>query len=243
MKWGNININDLRFGDKNIVRAYYGTHIVFDKLEGYHNNHKWVDLGLPSGLLWATMNIGATNTHDYGDYFSWGETRPKNTYTPENTPTYGAIMPSDNISGQPRLDAARANWGGGWRMPTKEEMEELDRYCTAEFVDINIGQEFTDNFIKICKIIGYNGVEIFLPLGGYKDGDIVIESSNTNVIEAKGHYWSASPYIDDDYTLHYAYDLNAMKGIEQGDNLYIPYSARYYGHNIRAVLDRSSLNQ
>ena len=81
--------------------------------------HDFVDLGL--SVYWATCNVGAETPAEYGDYFAWGETSPKQNYTMV-TYTYEGDL--DNISGT-RYDAARVNWGGGWRMPTKEEMEEL----------------------------------------------------------------------------------------------------------------------
>ena len=94
---------------------------------GQHNGHEYVDIGLPSGLKWATCNVGASSPEDYGDYFAWGETSPKAEYTWENSVTYGEQM--SDISGNAQYDAATANWGGSWRMPTKEQMEELVEHC------------------------------------------------------------------------------------------------------------------
>ena len=102
---------------------------------GHHNGHEWVDLGL--SVKWATCNIGADNPEDYGDYFAWGETETKSEYTDANCKTikkqsffakwfnFGRSdnntnvenLP-DDISGNAQYDAARANWGGSWRMPT-----------------------------------------------------------------------------------------------------------------------------
>ncbi|MCQ2319676.1 MAG: hypothetical protein MJZ90_12290 [Bacteroidales bacterium] len=101
--------------------------------------HEYVDLGLPSGLLWATCNVGADSPEDYGDYFAWGETETKsdydwdtykwcngsyNTLTKYNTKSsYGTVDNKTTL--ELSDDAARANWGGSWRMPTEAEFQEL----------------------------------------------------------------------------------------------------------------------
>ncbi|MBO7269682.1 MAG: InlB B-repeat-containing protein, partial [Bacteroidales bacterium] len=111
---------------------------------GSENDHEWVDLGLPSGLKWATCNVGANTPEGYGDYFAWGETSPKNDYSwstykyckgSKNTLTkyntdsnYGTV--DNKITLDLSDDAARANWGGKWRMPTKAEQDELINNCT-----------------------------------------------------------------------------------------------------------------
>ena len=148
---------------------------------GKHNGHAFVDLGLPSGLLWATCNVGATNPEDYGDYFACGETKPKDSFREGN------YAYSDN---QPTLpseaDAAAANWGEGWRMPTKDEMEELLGNCTSEWTVVNRvnGQLFT----------GPNGNSIFLPVAGFRyDSELYGAGSN-------GYYWLSSLYSG--YTGH-----------------------------------------
>ena len=95
---------------------------------GYKNNHAWIDLGLPSGTKWATCNVGASQPHGYGNYYAWGETATKTNYSESNSKTYGKNI--SDISGNSDYDAARANWGGSWRMPTEREMEELVNKCT-----------------------------------------------------------------------------------------------------------------
>lgn len=106
-----------------------------DDFDGKIEGHKYVDLGLPSGLKWATCNIGAKTPEDYGEYFAWGETSPKEEYTEENSLTHRVEM--KDISGSAIYDAATANWGGSWRIPTKNEMEELSFYCKFEWKQIN----------------------------------------------------------------------------------------------------------
>lgn len=98
---------------------------------GNFNGHEYVDLGLPSGLKWATMNVGANSPSDYGQYFAWGETVQKYDFSSSNSATYNRTM--GYIGGNPQFDVARSSWGGNWRMPTKEECEELVNYCTWVF--------------------------------------------------------------------------------------------------------------
>lgn len=231
---GNKKITDLNYGGTPIKEAYYGSTLVWRKqsLEGIHNLHSWVDLGLPSGTLWANMNIGANTNYDYGDYFAWGETSKKSSYTEENYEHYG--MAIGDYSGQQRFDAATSIWGGGWRTPTHDEISELDRYCTTMIIQLIDKQ--------VCKIQGTNGKYIYMPLAGYYNGESFIEGG------IKGHYWSSTPYSGTeaiDLYHYFADDLNIITAIPTGDNnhLYIPIygSERWFGHTIRPVLDRSSL--
>ena len=111
---------------------------------GSHNGHDWVDLGLPSGLKWAVCNVGADSPEGYGFYFAWGETETKsryswNTYKWCNGSYYTQTKYCTNssygtVDNKTTLDlsddAARANWGGSWRMPTKAEQDELRNNCT-----------------------------------------------------------------------------------------------------------------
>ena len=103
------------------------------------NNHEYVDLGLPSGLRWATTNVGATNPEDYGNYYAWGETATKDSYTWEtytladggygtltkycNEASYGTVDNKTTLEATD--DAATQIWGGAWRMPTDDEWQEL----------------------------------------------------------------------------------------------------------------------
>ena len=141
---------------------------------GSYGRHEYVDLGLPSGTLWATCNVGANNPEDFGDYFAWGETSPKDDYNwdtyrysnggsnghPNLTKycsdsDYGYNGFTDNLTIlQPEDDAATANWGNGWRMPTKEECQELFSYCTWLYT--------TQNGMTGMRIIGPNGNTLFL---------------------------------------------------------------------------------
>lgn len=139
---------------------------------GAENGHKYVDLGL--SVKWATCNVGASKPEEYGDYFAWGETKPKSEYTDWNYSYYTdpTILPLS-------ADAARANWGGSWRMPTKEEIEELLSYCTWTCTSLNgvVGWEVTS---------GSNGNSMFLPAAGNYWDDTLYEAGSY------GFYWSSS---------------------------------------------------
>ena len=120
---------------------------------GYVNGYGYVDLGLPSGTLWATMNVGASTPEGEGDHYAWGETTTKETYD-WSTYTY-----SDNPTTLPSsADAATANWGAGWRMPTQTEMNELLDNCTHVWT--------TQNGVNGRLFTGPNGNSIFLPVAG-----------------------------------------------------------------------------
>ena len=147
---------------------------------GTERGHEWVDLGLPSGVKWATCNVGAWSPEDYGDYFAWGETSTKSKYTEGNCKTYKINM--GDISGNLNYDAARANWGGSWRMPTEAEYKELKTECDWRWR--------TYGGKKGYKVVGPNGNSIFLPLAGYRDGKKLEDAGS------HGNYWSSTPYKD-----------------------------------------------
>ena len=162
---------------------------------GNVNGHACVDLGLPSGLLWATCNVGADLPEDYGDYFACGETTPKSGYSwstyqyclgSNNTLTkycsnaiYGYNGYTDNMTTlQVSDDAATANWGRGWRMPTKEEWEELVNNTAVTWI--------TQNGVKGSCFTATNGNSLFLPTAGYRGG------TSLNNVGMDGVYWSSS---------------------------------------------------
>lgn len=119
--------------DKNSVRLVFGkTGYNITTESGTINGHGYVDLGLPSGLLWATCNIGASSSRETGAVYAWGETETKSLYTKENSKTYGKNI--GDISGNPLYDVARAKWGGNWRLPTKQDFEELLENCELSMV-------------------------------------------------------------------------------------------------------------
>lgn len=158
---------------------------------------KYVDLGLPSGTLWATFNIGATAPEDAGKYFAWGETEPKDNYTWTNyqhcdgtyltmnkyctDDYYGTVDGKTQL--EPADDAARALLGNGWSMPTREQFHELvfnDNYTTCT----ETTQNGVPGLLVTSKIYD---TSIFLPIGGYRDG---ANSYNTD----RGYYWTSNVY-------------------------------------------------
>ena len=141
------------------------------------NGHEYVDLGLPSGLKWATCNVGASSPEQYGDYYAWGEIETKGEYSNENSKARGKSI--GDISGNSNYDVARAKWGGNWRMPTMEELEELNSKCTWQWT--------TQKGINGYKVTGPNGNSIFLPAAGCRDG------SSLDGVERDGFYWSSTP--------------------------------------------------
>ena len=143
-----------------------------------------VDLGL--SVHWACCNVGAESPEEYGDYFAWGETVPKYSYNSENHFAYnlyseelesrGIIDGHGNLTAA--YDVATVNWGGNWRMPTSDEMEELTDKCTWEWTSMN--------GINGYKVTGPNGNSIFLPAAGRRV-NAFLENAGDN-----GHYRTAT---------------------------------------------------
>ncbi len=175
--------------------------------------HEYVDLGL--SVKWATCNLGAAAPEEYGDYFAWGEVSPKETYTMENSTTYGDATVSD-VAGNPLYDAARAQWGAGWRLPTREELQELLDNCTYEWIVRNgvAGALLTSE---------KNGRSLFLPAAGCREG------ATSTSVTADGYYWSATPY---EYNSCYAYTL-AISMLDTTVDAWF----RDLGHTIRPVTE------
>lgn len=125
-------------------------------------DERWIDLGLPSGILWAAYNVGATSPEEYGDYYAWGETETKTSYRYANY-KYAEQNIGRNIVGT-NYDAAHVNWGNGARMPSFSELTELAEYCTWETI--------LSNEKKLAKVTGPNGNKILLPYASARyDGD------------------------------------------------------------------------
>lgn len=164
-------------------------------ISGTENGFSYVDLGLPSGTLWATMNVGASKPEDFGNYFAWGEVEswyeydydPYKWYNDLNEPTkYNNSTHFGFYDNKTTLeledDAAHVNWGGRWRMPTKEEFEEIidSNNCVWNFTNLNgtLGYKITS--LK-------NGNNIFLPSAYGKMISGFIGDENMS-----GFYWSSS---------------------------------------------------
>lgn len=198
--------------------------------------HECVDLGLPSGTLWATCNVGAENPWDYGDYFAWGETEPKDArykyywhyykYAEDTIRLYITKYCTNEERGhngftdgktilEPDDDAATVNWGSEWCMPTKEQWKELTDSCIWTMVTLN--------GINGYEAKGPNGNTIFLPASGEKDGvsserffqltltpnGNIVRTIINDYIGRTGSYWSAT--LDDLSTGANVFGFNIYK--------------------------------
>lgn len=142
--------------------------------------HEYVDLGL--SVKWATCNLGAYSPEEYGKYYAWGETTTTTDYSKSSCATWNRDI--SDIAGNPQYDAARANWGGSWRLPTEDEMRELVEKCTWTWT--------TRGGYNGYKVTGPNGNSIFLPAAGFRaESSLYVESK-------AGHYWCSIPYEGSD---------------------------------------------
>ncbi len=179
------------------------------------NGHEYVDLGLPSGIKWATFNVGATTPEEYGGYYAWGETEEKSNYDwstykwcngSENSMTkYCTDSDNGTVDNKtvldPEDDVAHVKWGGTWRMPTKAEQDELRNNCTWTWT--------IQNGVKGYKVTSKtNGNSIFLPAAGYRDGTYLLDSGSN------GYYWLSSLNGNNRYadTLYFYSGYSAHSG-------------------------------
>ena len=205
------------------------------------DSHAYVDLGLPSGTLWATCNIGADSPEDYGDYFAWGETSGYNggkttfdwstykycngsstsiTKYCCNSSIYNGFTFTDTLTElEPEDDAATANWGSEWCIPTKEQFDELinSSYTTTMWT---IQNEVSGRLIT-SKIPGYTENSIFLPAAGSRS------NTSINYLGSSGFYWSRT--LRTEFSFH-AYILNFFDGRAEGGDHDLP-----YGISVRPV--------
>ena len=188
---------------------------------------RWVDLGLPSGILWAKYNVGASSPEEYGGYYAWGETEEKSTYTWENykyrEKQYeggdswwtGAFIGSEISSTS--YDVAHVQWGEGARMPTLAEIKELLNYCS-----FTVG---TYNSVKGTIVTGPNGNSIFLPFAGYQESDDLYGEGNC------GFFWSGTNEEGD------TSDACHLNCFGDGD-YYRDDVGRFLGLSVRPVKDK-----
>ncbi len=192
------------------------------------NTKEWVDLGLPSGTLWATCNVGANNPEEYGDYFAWGETFSKDYY---DWTTYkwcngsmDGITKYSYASGnicfidckselEPEDDVAYVQWGPSWRMPTKAQQDELREYCTWTWT--------TQNGVNGYLVIGPNGNSIFLPVAGNSCEELPYNA------ESGGFYWSRTLNIEINQIAYFLYF--------DSENVRLSCHNRSFGFPVRAV--------
>lgn len=191
---------------------------------GTINGHEWTDLGL--SVKWATCNVGASNSGDYGGYYAWGETRTKSSYYFSNCfdclDSRGESWDTYRLDGQTRItpssghDTARENWGGTWRMPTDDEFEELCKKCEWTWT--------TRNGHNGYMVTGPNGNSIFLPAAGFGC------ATGSDYVGKTGNYWSS--------TLSSYYSMSAPGLYFNGSEHFThPYFQRFHGFSVRPVTD------
>ena len=187
-----------------------------------HNGHEYVDLGLPSGTLWATCNVGATSPEQAGLYFAFGETtgysaeQVKKGERSFDSASYTAPSVSENLNLE--QDAARANLGGNWRMPTKRQFTELIGNCDVTWTD-----DYNGTGIKGCVFTSkVNGNSVFLPTTGYCSGSSVYS------VGSYGGYWSAS----------WGSPSCAWSLYFESGRQYLGTYYRYIGQSVRGVCER-----
>ncbi|MDO4971272.1 MAG: hypothetical protein Q4E41_04160 [Bacteroidales bacterium] len=183
-----------------------------EKDENKEVGHRYVDLGLPSGLRWAACNIGAEEPWEYGHYYTWGELGVKenyslSTYTYKDDPE---VLPMDK-------DVAHLSWRGYWRMPTREEVKELMENCTWTF-------ERNYHGVHGYIVKGPNGNSIFLPAGGLRNG------LNQVLDNEYGYFWTSN-------IIHQANDRGWILRFD-----YTSYDRldelRHYGLSVRPVFPK-----
>lgn len=221
-------------------------------VSGSYNGHDYVDLGLPSGTLWATCNVGADKPEEYGNYYAWGETSPKtsNTYNWSsykyangdynkltkycNNSDYGDSGFTDNLTElQSGDDPATSNWGSGWQTPSKTQWDELLSNTTRKWTAKNgaKGRIFTSK---------KNGQSIFLPAAGsfgvsklrdiFKERELPdgIRDSELLDVGFRGYYWSRSLRTDFSGAAWHLYFYSGSCDMEC-------YGSRYCGESVRPV--------
>ncbi len=190
-------------------------------------NNEYVDLGL--SVKWATCNVGATTPEEYGDYFAWGEIEPEPTKYNWSTYKYyegqsGVFtkyrINTNEIVLEPLDDAATMNWGGNWRMPTKNEIEELRTNCTWTWTT----QNGVKGYKVTSKISGYTNCCIFMPAAGYMNG---VNGGSLFNAGSYGRYWSSS--------LGTSASTYSRLIEFQSDGKSITNIERYYGLSVRPV--------
>ncbi len=191
--------------------------------------HEYVNLGLPSGTRWATCNLGANRPEEYGHYYAWGEVNLSSSYDWSTYKycqgSYATLlkyctMPSfGSVDNKKQLefsdDAARYSWGGNWRIPTKQEQDELREKCKWEWTNMN--------GVNGYRVTGPSGKFIFLPAAGLYDG------IGVSLAGSHGYYWSSSLL---ETLPRYAYFI-----LFDGKRVGWFNSNRALGHTIRPVCD------
>lgn len=235
---GSVTLADLTTLANMLIGKKYAGMPTVDH-SGFINGHKYVDLGLPSGTMWATCNVGASRAEDIGNFYAWGEIETKSSFNWASYQRHGNIDDngyvlfkkycsdinigcSDGLTELEDMDdVAYKTWGANWRIPTREQMRELvnSNYVTMEFRNMN-GMDGVQITSKI------NGNSIFMPYTGYYENGSIVSLSGYN-----GYYWSRSLDPDDPYK------ARGLRLYDSAGKIYwnINTSYRYYGMPIRPV--------
>ena len=210
----------------NAVKTAHADSITFTAPVSISGGHAYVDLGL--SVKWATCNVGAMWPEDYGDYFAWGETAAKSDYLWATYKFTTDMTKYNATDGKTVLDAeddaAAANWGGDWRMPTHDEIKELlnTDNCTWEWQAAgNTAFGGVAGYKVTSKKSGYTDKYIFLPAAGSRGGSTFYD------VGEYGYFWSAT--LDAGYTRYAYYLIFSSSG--QG----WLYSDRRGGRSVRPV--------
>ena len=222
--WGQMVNIHLKDGSVLKYNSSIVDYVDFSETDEEPVQHEAVDLGLPSGLKWATCNIGATKPEEAGYFFAWGEVAEKEDYSwctykwtneCQVTPTkYGG---SASCTLEPEDDAAHVLWGGSWRMPTNEEQKELIENCTYEWATQN-------NVRGVLLTSKKNSNTLFLPISGFKNG------TELTRVNERAYWWTSTrpqgyTQQGNDFGIQY----------DQGRWYVMARDNRFFGFNIRAV--------
>ena len=211
--FGNDTYKDIKLGiysySVNDNNTKWGTTQTFR----LNTDDRWVDLGLPSGILWAAYNVGASSPEEYGGYYAWGETEEKKGYCSDN---YLLADIKECICGT-CYDVATVKWGDGARMPSFEDIEELFYYSTLEIIKYNGKYGW--------NIKGPNGNSIFFPAAGIHGATGIGGENNI------GYYWTGS------YSIEYC----SPHGLYFNGNTAFLYAnfQQYHGLPVRPVKDKT----
>lgn len=203
----------------------------------YGDDYEYVDLGLPSGTLWATCNVGAFNPADYGSHYSWGETETRSEYVWEtykwgeygltkycNDSNKGYNGFTDDLTElEPEDDAATQHFGKHWQTPSREQWLELvdSEFTTITWTHLSNSEGLLNNGILIES--KKNGASIFLPAAGTYNAD------GLSLVDSFGCYWSRTLLLED-CTAAFVIAFDS-RGYIKGDNL----TYRAMGRSIRPV--------
>ena len=197
-------------------------------VSGRLNGHDYVDLGLSSGTLWATCNVGSISPAGYGDYFAWAEIKTKSSYNAENCTTIDlcyvdgikgnvqsdTVRAKYRIIGVPSRDAATFNWGSNWELPTAADFTELNKECTWTVKTIDGHKGYL--------ITGPNKNTLFLPMAGYMD------SKYKSQVGAYGSYWTGEYWDNYKTATMFSFTASSHNGVIWGK--------RENGRTIRPVV-------